>query len=99
MVEHLLSRKKVGSSILPFRSPADLKSAGLAMALPFSIHSSKNMRTIALYILWAVLTLLLVKFSATILEEVLKVKMHHYVLNLAFILALVALHYFKFHKN
>ena len=69
------------------------------MALPFSIHSSRNMRTIALYILWAVLTLLLVKFSATILEEILTVKVHHFVMNLACILALVALHYFKFHQN
>jgi hypothetical protein len=69
------------------------------MALPFSIHSSKNMRIIALYILWSVLTLLLVKFSATILEEILKVKIHYYAMNLFCILALVALHYFKFHKG
>ena len=99
MVEHLLSRKKVGSSILSSRTKANLKSAGLTMALPFSIHSSKNMRIVALYILWSVLTLLLVKFSATILEEILKVKIHYYAMNLFCILALVALHYFKFHKG
>ena len=69
------------------------------MALPFSIHSLKKMRTITLYILWAVLTLLLVKFSATILEEILKVEMDYYAVNLVCILALVALHYFKFHKR
>jgi hypothetical protein len=57
------------------------------------------MRTIALYILWAVLTLLLVKFSAIILEEILKVKMDYYAVNLVCILALVVLHYFKFHKR
>ena len=57
------------------------------------------MRTITLYILWAVLTLLLVKFFATILEEILKVKMDYYAVNLVCILALVALHYFKFHKR
>ena len=69
------------------------------MALPFSIHSLKKMRTITLYILWALLTLLLVKFSATILEEILKVKIDYYAVNLVCILALVALHYFKFHKR
>ena len=69
------------------------------MALPFSIHSLKKMRTITLYILWALLTLLLVKFSATILEEILKVEMDYYAVNLVCILALVALHYFKFHKR
>ena len=69
------------------------------MTLPSSIHSLRKMRTITLYILWAVLTLLLVKFSATILEEILKVEMDYYAVNLVCILALVALHYFKFHKR
>jgi hypothetical protein len=57
------------------------------------------MKTAAVYILWAVLTLFLINFSAIILEEILKVTMHYYAMNLVCILALVALHYFKFHKG
>jgi hypothetical protein len=57
------------------------------------------MKTAAIYILWAVLTLLLINFSAIILEAILNLKMHYYAMNLVCILALVALHYFKFHKG
>jgi hypothetical protein len=69
------------------------------MALPSTIHFSKNMKNVAIFILWGVLVLFLVRFSATILETVLSVKVGYHSMNLIFILALVALHYFKFRKG
>ncbi len=57
------------------------------------------MKNVAIFILWGILVLFLISFSATILETVLSVKVDYYSMNLLCILALVALHYFKFRKS
>jgi hypothetical protein len=58
-----------------------------------------NMKNIAYYILWGILVLLLISFSTTLLETILHARIHYYIINTVFVLALVALHYFKFRKS
>ena len=57
------------------------------------------MKNIACYVLWGFLVLLLISFSTSLLEKLLHVGIHHYIINTVFVLALVALHYFKFRKS
>jgi hypothetical protein len=57
------------------------------------------MKNVAIFILWGILVLFLINFSVTILETVLSVKVDYHSMNLICILALVALHYFKFRKS
>jgi len=57
------------------------------------------MKNIACYVLWGILVLLLISFSSVLLETLLHVKIHYYLINTVFVLALVALHYFKFRKS
>ena len=57
------------------------------------------MKTAAIYLLWAIPTLLLMAFFATFLEAMWKVKIPDYAMNVAVILVLVMLHYFKFRRN
>ena len=57
------------------------------------------MKNIACYVLWGFLVLLLISFSTALLETLLHVGIHHYIINTVFVLALVALHYFKFRKS
>jgi len=71
----------------------------LILTLPSTIHFSKNMKNVAIFILWGILVLFLVSFSATILETLLSVKVDYHSMNLICILALVALHYLKFRKD
>jgi len=70
-----------------------------AIVQPFAIHFSKNMKNIAYYILWGILVLLLISFSTALLETILHARIHYYIINTVFVLALVALHYFKFRKS
>ena len=57
------------------------------------------MKNIAHYVLWGILILLLISFSAALLETLLHIRINYYIENTVFVLALVALHYFKFRKN
>ena len=57
------------------------------------------MKNIAHYVLWGILVLLLISFSTALLETILHVRIHYYIVNTVFVLALVALHYFKFRKS
>ena len=57
------------------------------------------MKNIAYYVLWGILVLLLISFSTALLETILHVRIHYYIINTVFVLALVALHYFKFRKS
>ena len=57
------------------------------------------MKNIAHYVLWGILVLLLISFSAALLETLLHVRIHYYLINTVCVLALVALHYFKFRKS
>jgi hypothetical protein len=54
------------------------------------------MKNIVYYVLWGILVLLLISFSAALLETLLHFRMPYYLVNTVFVLALVALHYFKF---
>ena len=72
---------------------------GAATVQPSVIHFSKNMKNIAYYILWGILVLLLISFSTALLETILHARIHYYIINTVFVLALVALHYFKFRKS
>ena len=72
---------------------------GLAMPLPsLYLYLLRSMKEVAIFILWGILVLFLINFSATILETVLSFKVDYRAINLICILALVALHYFKFRK-
>ena len=51
------------------------------------------MKNIVYYVLWGILVLLLIRFSTALLETLLHVRIHHYLINTLFVLALVALHY------
>ena len=55
--------------------------------------------TVAIYLLWAIPTLLFIAFFSTLLEAMWKVKIPDYAMNVTAILALVVLHYFKFREN
>ena len=57
------------------------------------------MKNIAYYVLWGILVLLLITFATTLLETLLHVRIHYYIINTVFVLALVALHYFKFRRS
>ena len=57
------------------------------------------MKNIACYVLWGSLVLLLISFVTGLLETLLHVRIHYYLINILFVLALVALHYFKFRKS
>ena len=57
------------------------------------------MRNSVYYVLWGILVLLLISFSAALLETLLHVRIPYYLINTVFVLALVALHYFKFRKS
>jgi hypothetical protein len=57
------------------------------------------MKNIAYYVLWGILVLLLISFSTALLETLLHVRINYYLINTVLVLALVALHYFKFRKN
>lgn len=72
---------------------------GSTTVQPSAIHFSKNMKNIAHYVLWGILVLLLISFSAALLETLLHVRIHYYLINTVCVLALVALHYFKFRKS
>ena len=57
------------------------------------------MNNIGYYVLWGILVLLLISFSTALLETLLHVRINYYLINTVFVLALVALHYFKFRKS
>ena len=57
------------------------------------------MRTVGEYIFWAIPTLLAIALSAVFMEEILNITINNYVVYSLFIVALIALHYFKFHKG
>lgn len=57
------------------------------------------MKAVACYLLWAIPLLLIIGFSAALVEALWNIKIHDYVLYLLFITAVVALHYFKFRDS
>lgn len=57
------------------------------------------MKDIAHYVLWGILILFLISFSASLLETLLHIRINYSIENTVFVLALVALHYFKFRKS
>jgi hypothetical protein len=57
------------------------------------------MKNIACYVLWGILVLLVISFSTLLLETLLHVRIHYYLINTVLVLVLVALHYFKFRKS
>lgn len=57
------------------------------------------MKAVACYLLWAIPLLLIIGFSAALVEALWNIKIHDYVLYLLCITAVVALHYFKFRDS
>ena len=57
------------------------------------------MRTVGAYLFWAIPTLIAIALSAVFIEGILGITINNYVIYLLFIIALIALHYFKFHKG
>ena len=57
------------------------------------------MRTVGVYLFWAIPTLIAIALSAVFMEGILGITINNYVVYLLFIVALIALHYFKFHKG
>lgn len=53
------------------------------------------MKNIACYVLWGSLVLLVISFVTGLLETLLHVEIHYYLINTVFVLALVALHYYE----
>ena len=57
------------------------------------------MRTVGAYLFWAILTLVAVALSTVFMEEIFNITINNYVVYSLFIVALIALHYFKFRKG
>lgn len=57
------------------------------------------MKTVALYLLWSIPILFFIALFSYVLEAMWNVKIDDYAINLVCIVALVALHYFKFRKG
>jgi hypothetical protein len=57
------------------------------------------MKTVALYLLWSIPILFFIALFSYVLEAMWNVKINGYAVNLVCIVALVALHYFKFRKG
>jgi len=56
-------------------------------------------RTVGAYLFWAIPTLLAIALSAVFMEEILNITINNYVVYSLFIVVLIGLHYFKFHKG
>ena len=57
------------------------------------------MKTVAIYLLWSIPTIILIAFFAAIVEITWNLKIPDYALNVTVILVLVVLHYYKFRRN
>lgn len=63
------------------------------------INEVQTMRTVVVYLFWAIPILLLIALAGALMEEMWHITLNSYVVYTLIIVALIALHYFKFHRG